>query len=193
MFMKSNKLASKKVIAYSIVLLAVWFSIHTSCILIDGLRDEGRKSDLGVVLGNTVNKDGSLSTRLKKRLDKAIELYSNSVIPLILVSGGLGKEGFYEGDKMAEYLIANGIPSEKIIIDNHGNTTIETAENVKRLPLSAQSITIITQYYHISRTKLAFRKVGYKDVKGVHANFFELRDGYSIIREFVGYYRYYVL
>lgn len=105
MFMKSNKLASKKVIAYCIVLLAVWFSIHTSCILIDGLRDEGRKSDLRVVLGNTVNKDGSLSTRLQKRLDKAIELYNNSVIPLILVSGGLGKEGFYEGDKWPSILL----------------------------------------------------------------------------------------
>src|SRR5687768_6919576 len=97
--------------------LLIWFLTHTIVIVIDGLNDENIKSDIGVVFGNKVNPDGSLSERLEKRLDKGIELFSDSTIKMMIVSGGLGKEGHYEGTKMYEYLIAKGIPKDRIIID----------------------------------------------------------------------------
>lgn len=156
----------------------------------DGLTDENIKSDAGVIFGNKVNKDGSLSTRLIKRLDKGIELYKDSTIKIIIVSGGLGKEGYYEGTKMYEYLVQNGIPKNKIIIDNEGNTTETTAKNVERMGLDIQSITVVSQYYHISRAKLSFKNFGFDKVYGAHANYFEFRDIYSLIREFFGYYKY---
>jgi len=77
-----------------------------------------------------------------------------------------------------------------IIIDNKGNNTQATADNVKGLILPTQAIIVVSQFYHISRTKLALRQAGFKEVKGVHANYFELRDFYSIFREFFGYYKY---
>jgi vancomycin permeability regulator SanA len=175
---------------YTIVILALWFSIHTIAILVDGLNDERIKSDVGVVLGNKVNPDGSLSERLISRLDKALELYNDSTIRLIFVSGGLGKEGFYEGTKMYDYLAENGVPKDRIIVDNFGNTTEATAINFQKLYLNGGSVLVVSQYYHISRTKLAFKNVGFKKINGVHAEYFEIRDFYSIIREFVGYYKY---
>src|SRR3989337_4345002 len=112
----------KVAFTYTIVILALWFSIHTIAILVDGLNDERIKSDVGVVLGNKVNPDGSLSERLISRLDKALELYNDSTIRVIFVSGGFGKEGFYEGTKMYDYLTENGVPKDRIIVDNVGNT-----------------------------------------------------------------------
>ena len=53
-----------------------------------------------------------------------------------------------------------------------------------------RSVIVVTQYFHVSRTKLAFRMCGVIDVHGAHANFFEARDAYSLVREFVGYYVY---
>jgi vancomycin permeability regulator SanA len=175
---------------YTVYFLVSWFVIHTVAIAIDGLTDEKEKTEFGVILGNKVNADGSLSKRLIKRLDKGIELYNDSTIRLIFVSGGFGKEGFYEGTKMAEYLIGNNIPGNKIIIDNAGITTQSTAENFSKLKSKSTSVTVISQYYHISRTKLAFRNKGFKNVKGAHADYFELRDFYAVIREFFGYYKY---
>lgn len=180
----------KKRLFYITSFLFAWFTIHSVTIIIDGLRDETDKSDIGIILGNKVDADGTVSERLAKRLDKGIELYNNSVIDFIFVSGGLGKEGYYEGTKMSEYLSERGIPKDKIIIDNDGNTTAATAENFRKLNLNVSSVTVITQYYHITRTKLAFKKHGYNTVRGVHADFFELRDVYSIVREFFGYYKY---
>ena len=180
----------KKKIRYGIRILLGWFVLHTFFILADGLIDEREKGDVGVILGSTVNPDGTLSERLRKRLDKGVQLYQDSLIGLVVVSGGLGKEGFYEGTKMAEYLRTQGVPGDKIIIDNAGVTTAATACNFRNLNLNPGSVTVVSQYFHIARTKLAFRNEGYAHVKGVHAEYFEARDLYSIIREFFGYYKY---
>jgi vancomycin permeability regulator SanA len=180
----------KKTARYGIIMLLAWFCIHTFWIVADGLIDEKEKGGVGVILGSTVNADGTLSERLVKRLDKGIELYRDSVVGLGVVSGGLGKEGFYEGTRMAEYLVAQGVPAGKIIIDNAGVTTAATARNFRRMQLKPGPVIVVSQYFHISRTKLAFRNEGYAHVKGVHADYFEARDLYSIIREFFGFYKY---
>jgi len=180
----------KKTARYGIRVLLVWFCIHTLFIVADGLLDEREKGDVGVILGTTVNPDGSLSERLTKRLDKGVQLYRDSLVGMLVVSGGLGKEGFYEGTKMAEYLRAQGIPGGKIIVDNAGLTTAATARNFRRMNPEPRSVIVVSQYFHITRTKLAFRNEGYAHVKGVHAAYFEARDLYSIIREFFGFYKY---
>ena len=123
-------------------------------------------------------------------MDKGIELYKDSLVKEIVVSGGLGKEGYYEGSKMCEYLLQNGIPKKSIIIDNQGNTTTATAINFRRMNLKINSVTVVSQYFHISRCKLAFENEGFKNVKGAHCNYFEPRDVLSTTREFFGYYKY---
>ena len=173
-------------------LFVAWFFIHIVCILIDGFTDETKPVKVGIVFGNKVNEDGSLSDRLKARVDKGLELYQNKTVKLLYVSGGLGKEGYKEGDKMAEYLVQHGVPKRAIIIDNKGNTTHETAENfVKDFPREKEVI-VITQYFHISRSKLAMKNVGIGTIEGVHANYVEVNDFFSTIREFFGYYKYLV-
>lgn len=148
------------------------------------------KTDIAVIYGNTVHEDGTISERLKARLDRGIELYKDSLSDILFVSGGLGKEGFYEGDKMQEYLIKKGIPAEKIIVDNNGMNTKQTTLNFIKKFGTDKSVTVVSQYHHISRAKLAFRNYGVKNVAGVHCNYFEIRDFYACTREFFGYYSY---
>lgn len=177
-------------LSYPLIFLVAWFVIHTTVTVIDGLYDEKVKSDIGVIFGNKVNEDGSLSKRLEMRLEKGLELYRDSIIDMIVVSGGLGREGHYEGTKMYEYLIAHGVPADRITVDNAGNTTEDTAENVRNINGNVQSVIVISQYYHISRARLALRNAGFNKVYGVHADYFEWRDLYSLIREFFAYYKY---
>jgi vancomycin permeability regulator SanA len=147
---------------------------------------------MAIIFGNTVNKDGSLSPRLKARLDKGISLYNSEKVSRLFVSGGLGKEGHLEGTKMAEYLISKKIPESQITIDNKGNNTRATAINFKQSFPNVKSVNAVTQYHHISRAKLAFRQAGIETVNGAHAEFWELRDVYSCFREFFAYYGYLV-
>lgn len=173
-------------------LMLIWFVFHILFITIDGLMDKKQLADVGVVLGNKVEKDGKPSERLRYRLEKAVELYRGGYFKSVIVSGGVGAEGYDEAKIMKQYLIQKGVPDDKILVDSMGANTMMTAQNVKTMmeDMQFKSVMVITQFYHISRTKLAFHKAGVEEVYSAHADYFEWRDGYSLFREFFAYYKY---
>lgn len=182
---------AKRLLLTAVVILA-WFAVHTAVILTDGLSDELKQADVAVVLGNKVEESGEPSERLKARLDKAAELYDKGYFDHIIVSGGIGQEGFDEAQVMKSYLVQAGIPEESIIEDNKGINSDWTARNAARIMDEAgwESAMVISQYFHISRTKLAFKRMDIGPLYGAHADYYELRDVYSILREFPAYYKY---
>jgi vancomycin permeability regulator SanA len=182
----------KKRLKYIILVSLDWFAIHKTLIIIDGLNDELEPCQVAVIFGNKVNVDGSLSDRLKARVDKGLELYQAGIVQKLFVSGGLGSEGQNEGDKMAEYLITQGVHSKHIKIDNKGNNSGLTAVNFKKEYPKIEKVILVSQYYHISRAKLAFRKSGISLPQGAHCEYFEFRDFYSLFREFFGFYKYWL-
>ena len=165
--------------------LGIWFLAHSIFIIFDGLSDKNTKADVAIVLGNKVNEDGTLSDRLKARLDKSIELYKNGRVKKIIVSGGLGKEGFWEANEMKKYLIENQISSQNIIVDNFGNDTEKTVENSIKIldTLHYKTAISVLQYFHQTRTKMFFRKQGFQNIESVSPNYYEWRDFYAVFRE----------
>ncbi|MCA8830654.1 YdcF family protein [Hymenobacter pini] len=159
--------------------------IHAAGIALDALTDRAQPADCLVVLGNTVNPDGSLSPRLKARLDEALRLYRAGISPRIFVSGGLGKEGHYEGSVMRRYLVQQGVPNTAIYTDNQGTNTVATAQNFARVAQEQhwQSAVVVSQFFHLSRTKLLLRQQGVTEVSGSAARYVEARDGYALLRE----------
>ena len=180
----------KTLVKTTVFLLAAWVLIHWVVISIDGLTDNGEKADYAVVLGNKVNVDGTLSERLEKRMECALNLYNSGRVGGIVVSGGLGKEGHYEGDKMKEYLLKHGVPDSLIVVDNNGINTRNTVTNTLNMQdsLHYENLIVVSQYHHITRTKALFRKAGFGNVSGASPCFFEIRDIYSLLREFVAFY-----
>jgi vancomycin permeability regulator SanA len=172
------------------LILTLWFLSHQLIIVAEGLTIKPKRSHVAVVLGNKVNQDGTLSKRLQARVDESLKLFNDSLVNKILVSGGLGLEGHFEGQKMADYLVFHGVPKSKVIIDNQGVNTWATAENTRQFFDVNDSIVIVTQFYHYSRCKLAFKRHGFEHITGATPHFFELRDFYSLFREFFGYYSY---
>ncbi|EOQ96765.1 hypothetical protein LEP1GSC195_3264 [Leptospira wolbachii serovar Codice str. CDC] len=144
-------------------------------------------SNVALVLGNKVELNGLPSDRLKARLDRTVYLYQSNLIQKIIVSGGMGKEGFDEARVMKDYLIKQGIDSNHITPDNQGYTTEKSAKNLKVILDSnfKESILIISQYYHLNRAAFLVRKAGFLNVKTSFARYLEFRDFYSIFRETV--------
>lgn len=172
------------------ITIFTWFIIHSVYIIYDGLSDNGAQADVAVILGNKVNEDGTLSERLEKRLETGVELYQNHRIKKIIVSGGLGKEGFYEGSKMKEYLIGKNIPDSVIIVDNKGDNTRLTVENTLKIQKKChfKSLIVVSQYFHVTRTKKLFRNKGFENISSSSPRYFEWRDFYSVLREFPAFY-----
>jgi len=175
--------------------LTGWFLLHSAIISWDGCSDSpiGEPADAIVILGNAVHPDGTPANLLRSRLDKAVELFKHGAARKIICSGGIGPNGVPEGDAMRADLIAHGIDPSVIIVDNAGKDTYNTAQNTRRIFTDNNwtSALIVSNFTHISRCKLAFRRVGLTDVRCAHANF-AWRDFKAFPHEFVGYYYYLV-
>jgi len=157
-------------------------------LVFSGLREDVRKTDAALVLGSKVEPGGKPSVRLKARLDRAAELYKQGCFPLIIASGGHGIEGYPEGTVMKEYLIAQGVPAEAIVADNEGVDTWSSAKNAAAILLErgGSSVFVVTQYFHLPRSRMALQKCGIEDIASAYPHFFEPRDAYSIAREMAG-------
>lgn len=178
-----------RAIAMVAAVVVVAFFLASALLVAKGMRDDIHEADVAVVLGNTVNPDGSPSRRLAARLDMAVELYNRGLFQNVIVSGGVGREGFDEAAVMKTYLAKQGVPQDKIIVDSLGATTAATARNVAAIAKLHHwsSALVISQYFHIPRCRLALSRAGMDRVYAAHARYFEPRDIYSIFREVVGY------
>jgi vancomycin permeability regulator SanA len=172
--------------AAALVIALVLISI--GILVLDGLRDDVQASDVGIVLGSKVMPDGNPSDRLRARLDRAGELYGQGLFKQVIVSGGTGVEGYSEAQVMADYLAGRWhVPRAAILLDEHGDNTEATAQNSAAI-MKAHGLTsalIVTQYFHITRTRYALRHAGVLTIHTAHARYFEARDLYSIGRELV--------
>lgn len=150
-----------------------------------GLPQRLERADMAVVFGKTVNRDGHPSKRLEARLDETVRLFRRGLFPKILVSGGIGKEGFFEGSVMKAYLIDHGVSGDHIFLDNAGDNTYSTARNASHLMRERrmESALLISQFFHLPRARLAFRRFGIYPLYYGRPDYYELRDLYSLLRE----------
>ncbi|WP_258067065.1 YdcF family protein [Arthrobacter sp. GMC3] len=122
--------------------------------------------DVVVILGSQVM-GGKVPPLLRSRLDKGLEVYGKApadVPPLLIPSGGRGPgESCSEGEAMAEYLLAQGVPQQDVAAETRAANTeqnlrfsaVVAATHGRRGPLL-----VVTSNYHVLRAALLSRKVG---------------------------------
>ncbi len=169
------------------------FVMAMLAIIVSGLRDDIAHADVGLVLGNKVELDGTPSPRLRARLDRTLDLFHGGYFPSVIVSGGFGKEGYDEAAVMADYLVSHGVPAAQVILDSHGDTTFASAVNTARISKERgfKSVFVVSQYFHIPRARLALTRCHITEIHSAHAHFFEWRDMFSVPRDTAGYASYY--
>ena len=123
--------------------------------------DEAQPADVILVLG-AAEYHGKPSPVLRSRLDHALTLYKKGLAPRILTTGGAGGDPVYtEGTVGRTYLVSQGVPSEAIIVEPEGESTVYStaaaAEIMRRMEL--KSCIVVSDGYHIFRAKkmLEFR------------------------------------
>lgn len=106
-----------------------------------------------VVLGLELNDDGSMKQELINRLDVAQQAMYTYPHAKIIVSGNNAKNGMTESRVMANYLIMNGIDSDRIIEESKSNSTYDNCMFTmnKLLQNGFKSATIISSNYHLKR------------------------------------------
>lgn len=125
--------------------------------------------DYLVVLGASIDKDGSPKSALRYRLNTAVEYLTNNPNTICIVSGGQGfDEPQTEASAMKVYLQDAGIATNRILMEDESTTTAENLEFSKKLiDSSTASVGVVTNNFHVWRSLAIARKVGLNDVYGL--------------------------
>jgi uncharacterized SAM-binding protein YcdF (DUF218 family) len=126
--------------------------------------DEAQPADVIVVLGAAEYR-GKPSPVLQARLNHALFLYLQGYAPRILTTGGRGGDPtFTEGEVAHAYLARHGVPSEAILVESEGETTVQSLaaalEIMRRMNL--KSCIVVSDGYHIYRVKRVLETEGMK-------------------------------
>ncbi len=153
-------------------------------------RDEAQPADVILVLGAAEYR-GRPSPVLRARLDHAFDLYQRHLAPHPMTTGGAGGDPvFTEGGVGRAYLMSKGVPSEAVIVEDEGESTIQSTamagEIMRRMGL--RSVIVVSDGYHIYRVKqmLQFRGLMvYGSPRKETPAFF--RDRWNYFKQAIGY------
>lgn len=162
-------------------LTAVW-------VMFDGLTDLGEKADVALVMGTPEAYGGQNRVPL---LDHTVKLFNDGDFPLIIVSGSTAKTEVSEPQAMMSYLVGKGIPSNAIVIAGAESTpeaTRKTADLMQERNLN--SVMVITDYYHVTRTKLGLMHDGVTAIRKSHVGKMQQGDAWGVAYELAALYNY---
>ncbi len=141
----------------------VWFVWLYRQISFTADVDNAQRADAIAVFG-AAEYGGRPSPVLHARLDKALSLYQLGLAPTIITLGGgsTRDDGNTEGAAGRDYLLANGVPLEKIIAET---SSVDTEQQVERLVEIANdrnlhTLDVVSDGTHLFRIQLLCRRAG---------------------------------
>lgn len=129
-------------------------------------EDSVPASPVALVLGAKVDYPAARpSAFLAARLELARRLLAAGKVRAILVSGDHLRWSYDEPGAMRQWLLDNGVPASKIVLDHAGLDTYDSCARARRIFGVEQAI-VVTQTYHLPRAVTVCRRVGV-DARGV--------------------------
>jgi len=120
---------------------------------------------VALVLGAEVYADDQPSPFLAARLEIARKLYADGKVKAILVSGDHRQWSYNEPGAMFMWLVAHGVPNQRIALDHAGFDTYDSCARANKIFGVTKAI-VVTQTYHIDRAVALCRSLGV-DADGV--------------------------
>ena len=175
------------------------------------LVNENKKVNYVIILGARVK--GEKPTKsLMERIKAATEYLKKNPEVKVIATGGQGKnEGIAEGEAIKRELLKNGISEDRIILEDKSKNTVEnfkfSLEKIKNIENNKNNlngnlknqkikILIVTNDYHIFRSKNIARKIGFTnenyEIYGLPAKTPLISIPKSYFREFLSNVNYFV-
>ncbi len=121
--------------------------------------------DVIVLLGGGINRDGSLPSEPRMRVEKAVELLNQGVAQFMIISGS---HGFWartpprtEAEAMAQHATSLGISRDRIVLEDVSRDTASNAILTKAIleERGWKDLTVVTSKVHVPRAEYVFKKV----------------------------------
>lgn len=147
-----------------IVLLSAVIIFFCGKVITGGLINTAGQADHAIVLGLALE-NGEPAPDLLARLNTAREyLANNPEARLILTGGNADESGRTEADVMRDILTEQGVPEEKLIIEDQAKTTIENFNNIAELISREKPVVMISSNYHMDRAVRNASESGFSQV-----------------------------
>jgi len=134
----------------AIFLVNVVIYVESKPYIYKNIEDVG-ETQVALIPGAAILKNGGVSPIFRDRVDKAIELYKTQKVSKILVSGDNSTVAHNEVNPVRNYLLEKGIPDEDIFLDHAGFDTYSTMYRARDV-FEVGSIVISTQSFHLPRS-----------------------------------------
>jgi uncharacterized SAM-binding protein YcdF (DUF218 family) len=123
-------------------------------------QDQRESVDAIIVLG-AAQYNGRPSPVLRARLDHALELYSDGLAPLIVVTGGVGRgDTTSEASVARRYLVAHEVADSAVIPQPQGHSTMASMTAVAEWlrGRGLRRVLLVSDPFHMFRLRLEARR-----------------------------------
>lgn len=162
-----SRLAARKAAAALLVFVILVFTAVEMLIISGAASDKEVKTEHVIILGGGLKGD-QVTPVLRERLLKGLEYLRKYPEADVIVTGGLGfGERITEAEAMEDFLISHGITPERIIREDRATSTMENFLYTRDLLQKSGethmgSVTVVTSDFHMQRSKLLARRVGFE-------------------------------
>lgn len=108
--------------------------------------------------------DGRLSTDSQSRAERCVALYQAGVAPAIVFTGAGA------AFPMTDVAIAQGVPASAVGSEPFSYSTLQNALFTARFMSVSDRVVVVTNAYHLPRSWMSFKVMGYSDVTLVAAD-----------------------
>lgn len=135
-----------------------------------------KDADALIVLGYRCD-NGVIHPLLKERLDTAVKLFWEHHYTMIFVSGGAVQWKLSEAEIMRRYLLEQGIPEGRVMVEDQSRNTVHNVVNCRVLMqrYGLQTCLLISNSFHIRRMKYIMKQLD------MPASFYAGRDLKSVV------------
>lgn len=146
-------------------LLAVFFLLIG--IVAAGTVDEAAPSDVMIVLGAGITRDGRAGWALQRRATHAADLWQQGYAPVVICSGGQAP-GYprSEAEACRDVLMRYGVPADAIVLERQSRSTEENAIYSRAIMEERgwQSALVVSDGYHVLRASYLFERYGVQTI-----------------------------
>ena len=143
--------------------VAVAFLLYTSVQIVREADVEDAHSADAIVVFGAAEYVGHPSPVYRARLDHAYDLFQRGLAPVIITTGGAGKDTHYsEGQVGRDYLEGRGVPDINLIAETQGDNTDESTQRVAVIMRTngMRSCLLVSDAYHLYRARQMMAREG---------------------------------
>lgn len=154
-----------------------------------GETDYRRTGDTAVVLGAAVWSNGEPSHVLYDRVMTGVRLYQAGRVSRLLMTGGVGSNGYSEPRVMRDLAGRHGVPAQAVILDEEGVNTAASVRTLRKLQgRGLGTLLVVSHDHHTARIRLACHRLGLRCYTvPAKERYWLTKEPFYILREVVGF------